>query len=86
MREKLYKAYMNRGNNNDEFDNKKILSRIISLRVEKAHLLGYKTYADYKLIRRMAKNPENVYKFLNDIMTPALQKGKTRSLRNAKSH
>ena len=68
---------MNRGNNNNEFDNKKNLARIISLRVEKAQLLGYKTYADYKLLRRMAKKPENVYKFLNDIMTPALQKGKT---------
>lgn len=77
IREKLYKAYMNRGNNNNEFDNKKNLARIISLRVEKAHLLGYKTYADYKLLRRMAKKPENVYKFLNNIMTPALQKGKT---------
>ena len=77
IREKLYKAYMNRGNNNNEFDNKKNLARVISLRVEKAHLLGYKTYADYKLLRRMAKKPENVYKFLNDIMTPALQKGKT---------
>lgn len=77
IREKLYKAYLNRGNNNNEFDNKKNLARVISLRVEKAHLLGYKTYADYKLLRRMAKKPENVYKFLNDIMTPALQKGKT---------
>lgn len=77
IREKLYKAYMNRGNNNNEFDNKKNLARVISLRVEKAQLLGYKTYADYKLLRRMAKKPENVYKFLNDIMTPALQKGKT---------
>ena len=39
---------MNRGNNNNEFDNKKNLARVISLRVEKAQLLGYKTYADYK--------------------------------------
>jgi len=76
LREKLYKGYINRGNNNNEFDNKKIFSRIISLRVEKAHLLGYKTYADYKLTRKMAKNPENVFKFLNGIMTPALQKGR----------
>lgn len=75
LREKLYKGYINRGNNNNEFDNKKIFSRIISLRVERAHLLGYKTHAEYKLVRRMAKNTENVYKFLNDIMTPAMQKG-----------
>ncbi len=76
LREKLYKAYMNRGNNNNDLDNKKILSRVISLRVEKAHLLGFNTYADFKLKRRMAASPENVYKFLNDILTPALRKGK----------
>ena len=39
LREKMYKAYMNRGNNNNEFDNKKIFSRIIALRVQKANLL-----------------------------------------------
>ena len=86
IREKLYKAYMNRGNNNNEFDNKKILSRIISLRVEKAHFLDTKPMQITNSLRRMAKNPENVYKFLNDIMTPALQKGKNRSCRNAKAH
>ncbi|MFA3782376.1 M3 family metallopeptidase [Melioribacteraceae bacterium 4301-Me] len=77
LREKLFKAYINRGNNNNEYDNKKILSRIISLRVQKANLLGYKTYADFVLERNMAKNPENVYKFLNDIWTPAIEKAKS---------
>jgi peptidyl-dipeptidase Dcp len=74
LREKLFKAYINRGNNNNEFDNKKILSRIASLRVEKANLLGYKTHADFVLERNMAKKPENVYKFLNDLWKPALKR------------
>ena len=74
LRERMYKAYMSRGNNNDELDNKKIFSRIVSLRVEKANLLGYKRYADLVLQRKMAKTPENVIKFLNDMWTPTLKK------------
>ncbi len=76
LREKLFKAYLNRGNNNDEFDTKKILTKMASLRVEKANLLGYKTYADFKLEINMAKNPDNVYKFLNDLMIPALHRAR----------
>lgn len=77
LREKMYKGYINRGNNNDEFDNKKLLSKIISLRVQKANLLGYKTYADFVVQRKMAKKPENVYKFLRDLWKPTLAKAKT---------
>jgi peptidyl-dipeptidase Dcp len=72
LREKIFKAYINRGNNNDELDNKAILSRIAALRVERAHLLGYKTHADYVLEMNMAKKPENVYQFLDKIWKPAL--------------
>jgi peptidyl-dipeptidase Dcp len=76
LREKLFKAYLTRGNNNNEFDTKKILTQMASLRVEKAALLGYKTYADFKLEINMSKNPENVYKFLNDLWKPALNKAR----------
>jgi peptidyl-dipeptidase Dcp len=77
LREKMYKAYMSRGNNNDELDNKKIFSRIISLRVEKAKLLGYKRYSDFVLQRRMAKTPENVMKFLNELWNPTVNRAKS---------
>jgi peptidyl-dipeptidase Dcp len=77
LREKMYRAYMNRGNNNDELDNKKILARIMVLRVEKANLLGYKTYSDFVLQKKMAKTPENVYSFLNDIWKPTTKKAKS---------
>lgn len=76
LREKVFKAYINRGNNNNDNDNKKILSRIASLRVERANLLGYKTHSDFILEKNMAKNPERVYKFLQDLWTPALNRAK----------
>ena len=76
LRKIVFKAYVNRGNNNDEFDNKKLISRIASLRVSRANLLGYDTHADYVLERNMAKKPENVYAFLNDLWKPAIKRAK----------
>jgi len=76
LREKLYKAYLTRGNNNNGFDNKEIIKKIIALRNEKVNLLGYKTYADFKLEKNMAKNPETVNKFLADLWSPALEQSK----------
>ncbi len=76
LREIVFKAYLNRGNNNDECDNKKLISRIASLRVSRANLLGYDTHAGYVLERNMAKNPENVYAFLNDLWKPAIKRAK----------
>jgi len=46
LRQIVFKAYANRGNNNDEFDNKKLISRIAALRVSRANLLGYDTHAE----------------------------------------
>ena len=74
LREKVFKGYINRSNNNNEYDNNKILSRIVALRVERANLLGYKTHADFVLEKNMAKKSDNVYKFLNDLWKPALKR------------
>ncbi|MGQ9799742.1 MAG: M3 family metallopeptidase, partial [Ignavibacterium sp.] len=76
LREKLYKAYINRGNNNNEYDNKEIIKQIVQLRIEKAKLLGYKTYADFKLEKNMAKTPESVMKFLNELWLPSINQAK----------
>jgi peptidyl-dipeptidase Dcp len=76
LREKLFKAYITRGNNNDSLDTKKILTKMASLRVERANLLGYKSHSDFKLERNMAKNPESVFKFLNLLWTPAINRTK----------
>jgi peptidyl-dipeptidase Dcp len=72
LREKLYKAYLNRGNNDNEYDNKEIVSKVADLRVKKAHLLDYDTYADYQLQTRMAKEPGNVMELLNKLWDAAL--------------
>lgn len=76
LREKLYKAMYSRGNNNNEFDNKEIISKIVNLRLEKANLLGYKSHADYVLDETMAKTPENVFALLNNIWEYALPQAK----------
>jgi len=76
LREKLYKAYINKGDNNDEVDNKKILSKMAMLRVKKANLLGYNTHADYVLEENMAGNPNNVYELLDKLWKPALERAK----------
>ncbi len=76
LREKLYKGYILKGDNNDEFDNKKKLSRMAALRVERANLLGYNTHADFVLEERMAKTSEAVYELLNKLWEPALKVAK----------
>ena len=76
LREKLYKGYIMRGDNNNEFDNKKIIAKMAALRVKKANIMGYKTHADFRLEVNMAKNPKNVYDFLNQIWEPALKMAK----------
>lgn len=76
LREKIYKAYINRGNNNDELDNKAILGKIAALRVKRANLLGYKNHAEYILEKNMAKKPENVYKLLKQLWDAALPMAK----------
>jgi peptidyl-dipeptidase Dcp len=72
LREKVLKAYINRGDNNNQYDNKQNAARIASLRVKKANLLGYATYADYVLEQNMAKTPANVYTFLDKVWSAAL--------------
>jgi len=76
LREKLYKGYILKGDNNDELDNKKKLSRMAALRVERANLLGYETHADFVLEERMAKTSEAVYELLNKLWEPALKVAK----------
>jgi len=76
LREKIYRAYFERGNHNDKLDNKKILAEIVALRTERAQLLGFATHADYVLDDCMAKRPENVYKLLEQVWTPALAKAR----------
>ncbi len=77
LREKLYKGYLERCNNDDEFDNKKVLSDILNLRLERANLMGYDTFADFTLDQTMAKKPEAVFSMLQDLWTPAVARAKS---------
>ncbi len=76
LREKIFQGYANRGNNNNEHDNKKIVEKMVQLRTEKAHILGYDNYAQYVLEDNMAEKPGNVYDFLDKIWNPALKVAK----------
>ncbi|MEG1949287.1 MAG: M3 family metallopeptidase [Odoribacter sp.] len=72
LREQIYKAYINRGSNANDRNNWENISKIVSLRLQKANLLGYADYASYILDDNMAKTPENVYQLCNQIWEAAL--------------
>ncbi len=72
LRKKLYDAYLNRGNNGNEYDNNKVMADIVRLRADRAKLLGYDTHADIVLETRMAKTPDNVLNLLNDLLERSL--------------
>ena len=72
LREKIFKGYTNRGNNDNVHDNKKIASKIAALRVERANLLGYPTHAHFILDNNMAKTPENVYALMDQVWEAAI--------------
>ena len=74
LREKIYNGYINRGNNGNKSDNKEVVKKLVTLRLEKAKLMGYKDYASFMLEDRMAKTPEKVYALLDEVWTPALAK------------
>ena len=76
LRERLYNGYLNRGNNYNENDNKGVIKQILSLSKERSNILGFETTADYILDDRMAKNASNVYKLLDQVLTPALKVAK----------
>lgn len=80
LREQMYKAYINRGNNNDKNDNKKIITDIIKLRLEKAQLLGFDCYSNFVLDNTMAKNSTTVMDFLNNLWSHSLPKAKAEAV------
>lgn len=67
LRKELNYAYSSRCMHGNENDNQEIIKRIANLRLEEAKLLGYKSYAAYTLENRMAKTPETVLSFLNEL-------------------
>jgi peptidyl-dipeptidase Dcp len=72
LRERMFKEYINRGNNDNDRDNKQIAARIAARRARRARLLGYDTHAHFVLEENMAKTPEAVYDLLDRLWKPAL--------------
>ncbi len=72
LREQLYRAYHSRCFKNNEKDNQELVKRMANLRLKKANLLGYDTYAHYVIKKRMAETPERVNAFLNELLKASM--------------
>ncbi len=71
LRQKAFEAWAARGANGGETDNRAIAAETLALRAERAALLGYDSFADYKLETEMAKTPAAVRDLLMDVWKPA---------------
>lgn len=71
-REKVWRAFVNRGDNGGATDNNAIITKILKLRAERAKLLGYKTHAHWRLENAMAKTPDNAMALMEAVWTPAI--------------
>jgi peptidyl-dipeptidase Dcp len=71
-REKVWRAFVNRGDNGGATDNNAIIAKILKLRVERAKLLGYQTHAHWRLENAMAKTPENAMALMEAVWKPAI--------------
>lgn len=76
-RKALFDGYAMRANNDNDSDNKAILSEMATLRLEKAKLLGYDSHAAYILSDNMAETPEAVYGFMDKLWPSALAMAKS---------
>ncbi|MDT0686693.1 M3 family metallopeptidase [Autumnicola psychrophila] len=72
LREKVWRNYYSRGDNQDEFDNNEVISQILKLRDERVELMGYDNYAQWRLQDRMAKNPQNAMELMEAVWPAAL--------------
>ena len=72
LREKAFLAWIGRGDSDGETDNKAIVAEIVRLRAERARLLGYESFAAYKLADTMAKTPQAALALLRNVWTPAV--------------
>ncbi|MDX2155014.1 MAG: M3 family metallopeptidase [Hyphomicrobiaceae bacterium] len=71
LREKAFSAWIRRGENGNAHDNRAIAAETIALRAERARLLGFKTFADFRLDDAMAKTPEAVRGLLDEVWAAA---------------
>lgn len=72
LREKVWRAYANRGDNGDENDTNATIAEILKLRAERARLLGFETHADYRMADTMAKDPARAMDLMMKVWKPAV--------------
>lgn len=75
-RKKIYESSWHRAENNDEGDTRETLEKMVRLRLQKAQLMGKKSFAEWKIQDQMAKTPEAAMNLLAEIATPAVEKAK----------
>jgi len=76
LREKVWRAFVNRGDNGDAEDNNAIIAETLKLRAERSKLLGYPTYAHWAIERQMAKTPEAAMGLMEKVWPKALARVK----------
>lgn len=76
LRKQMFEAYSSRGNNGNENDTKEIIKQIVKLRIQKAKLFGFDTFAAYNLENSVAKTPENVFGFIEKMWNPTINRAK----------
>ena len=76
LRQKVWETYYSRGDNGDEFDNNELIKKILTLRHERISLLGYDSYAQWRLEDRMAKTPENAMNLMKRVWPSAIARVK----------
>jgi peptidyl-dipeptidase Dcp len=74
LREKIFDAWIKRGENGGKTDNRALIAEMVSLRAERARLLGYETFADYRLADQMARTPAAARELLENVWTRARAK------------
>lgn len=72
LREKVWRVFVNRGDNGDARDNNAIIGQILQLRAERARLLGFETHAHWRLENSMARTPERAMQLMEAVWTPAV--------------
>ena len=74
LRKQVWENYYSRGDNEDQYDNKKNIYKILNLRHERVQLLGYENFAEWRLKNRMAKTPKNALNLLETIWPAAVER------------
>jgi peptidyl-dipeptidase Dcp len=72
LREKVWRTFVNRGDNGDARDNNALIGEILQLRAERAGLLGYATHAHWRLEDSMARTPERAMELMEAVWKPAV--------------